>query len=277
MRHSNLKLIISFVLVLFASRSGLFAQIEDDDTFFEAKVRPILVRNCYRCHGPAKQESGLRLDSQAAILAGGDRGASVVPGKPNESRLITAVSYQDDALQMPPKQALSKEEASVLTEWVRRGIPWPKLANSNPRDVNHWAFQPIKEPDVPELPLTSGNEIDQFIQSALDKHQITAMPRASSLEIIRRLALDLTGLPPDWSDVATFMKDPSDERYGQYIEELLSSPRYGERWGRHWLDLARYSDTQGGSVDCPIPSAYLYRDYVIDSFSNDKPYDQFIR
>lgn len=277
MRHSTLQLIISFVLVLHVSSTGLFAQSEDDGTFFEAKVRPILVRNCYRCHGPAKQESGLRLDSQAAILAGGDRGASVIPGKPDESRLITAVSYKDDALQMPPKQALTKEEVSVLTEWVRRGIPWPKLANSNPRDGNHWAFQPINEPDVPELPLTSGNEVDQFIQSALERHQITPMPRASSREIIRRLALDLTGLPPDWSDVAAFMKDPSDERYAQLIEKLLNSPRYGERWGRHWLDLARYSDTQGGSVDCPIPSAYLYRDYVIDSFNNDKPYDQFIR
>ena len=276
MQTLSLKLITPLAVLLFSQPAFLFAQSSDDATFFESKIRPILVRRCYSCHGPAKQESGLRLDSRTAVLAGGDSGIVVVPGKPDESLLIKAISHQDDSLKMPPKQSLSKEQVNAITQWVRIGAPWPKATAAQAAGSSHWSFEPIARPTLPESSGDTAHPIDLFVNAKLRQYGIASLPPASPRDLIRRATIDLTGMPPRWDEIARFTSDLSSEAYGDLINTLLDSPRYGERWGRHWLDLARYSDTQGGSVDCPIPSAYLYRDYVIDAFNNDKPYNQFI-
>ena len=276
MQPLSQKLVSSLALLILIQPAVLIAQSAEDDAFFESKIRPILVKRCYSCHGPAKQESGLRLDSRSALLAGGDSGVVIIQGKPEESLLIKAISPLDDSLKMPPKQPLSKEQIQLLTQWVSKGAPWPKPHVAKSADISHWAFQPISKPQLPELTGTNTHPIDLFIDAKLQQFSIASLPPTSPVDLIRRATVDLTGLPPKWSDIETFTSDPSEEAYTALIERLLDSPRYGERWGRHWLDLARYSDTQGGSVDCPIPSAYLYRDYVIDAFNKDKPYNQFI-
>ena len=258
--------------------------------FFEAKVRPMLVDNCIKCHGPAKQKGGLRLDSRSAVLAGGDRGPALSPGRPEESLLIKAIHYTDD-LKMPPSKKLSAEQIADLVRWVKMGAPWPaeEAAKGSPvrrgefqitdEDRAHWAFQPVKRPPIPEVTNTSwlSNPIDAFVLAQLEAKGLTPNPPAAKRELLRRIYYDVTGLPPSPQEVEAFAADPSPYAYEAVVERLLESPHYGEKWGRHWLDLVRFAETNSYERDNPKPNAWRYRDYVIRSLNDDKPYDQFVR
>ncbi|WZO96734.1 DUF1549 domain-containing protein [Isosphaeraceae bacterium EP7] len=265
--------------------------------FFEEKVRPILVSQCLKCHGPDKQKSGLRVDGLASMLSGGDSGPAVVPGKPGESLLIAAIGYEDDAYKMPPAKKLAPEEIEALTTWVETGAHWPGggvAAGSAPpvagglrrpgdpitqADREHWAFRPIKADAVPTPAdaTWASSPIDRFILSKLDTKGLTPNPPASKQEFLRRATYDLTGLPPTPAEVAAFLADDSPEAFERVVDRLLASNHYGEKWGRHWLDLVRYAETNSYERDAAKPSAWRYRDYVIRSFNDDKPYDRFVR
>jgi hypothetical protein len=257
--------------------------------FFEKHVRPLLVENCFACHGEKKQKAGLRLDSRAALLKGSETGPVVVPGKPAQSTLIRAVR-QDGELKMPPKGKLPPEAIDALTTWIKSGVPWPETlgkseVNANGDRIviarkNHWAFRPVHKPAVPRIqdktwPLTA---IDRFILAKLEQKGLSPAKPADRRTLIRRATVDLLGLPPTPEEVAAFEKDRSPDALAKVIDRLLASPHYGERWGRHWLDVARYADTKGYlfTQERRYPYAYTYRDYVIRAFNEDLPYDQFI-
>ncbi|MDQ1471766.1 MAG: hypothetical protein QOJ99_3246, partial [Bryobacterales bacterium] len=266
---------------------GLSAQESEAEQFFESKVRPILANNCYACHTGA-QSGGLRLDSREAILKGGKSGPAIVPGNPNDSLLIQATSYTHPRLKMPPGDKLEQTEVADLSKWVSTGAAWPQSATPaaagsgyqiTPQQRAFWSFQPVRNPTPPQARLQAWNRnpIDSFILARLDEKKLAPSARASKLTLIRRATFDLIGLPPTPQEVDEFLADQSPEAFAKVIDRLLASINYGERWGRHWLDVVRYSDTAGDASDYPIPQAYLYRDYVIDSFNRDKPYDQFLR
>ena len=252
--------------------------------FFEKRVRPLLVSRCVSCHGEKKQESGLRLDSRAAILKGSDEGPVVVLEHPEKSGLIRAVRHIGD-VQMPPKRKLKPNEINALVEWVRRGLPWPNSKQTgNPHaaslSASHWAFQPIRQPPIPPVRNTSWarTPIDHFVLSELERRGLNPSLDAHRRTLIRRATYDLWGLPPSPSDVESFESDRSPDAYERLIDRLLASPRYGERWGRYWLDVARYADNKGYVFfeDKNFPWAYTYRDYVIRSFNDDLPFDRFV-
>ncbi len=263
--------------------------------FFEAKIRPLLAETCYECHGEKKQEGGLRLDSRAAFLAGATSGAIVAPGDPDASRIVSVVRYSGE-IKMPPDMRLFPEEIDLITEWVKSGAAWPHEAEAVLADsgdareyahldveavrASHWAFQPVRLPPFPEVSNDGWvrNPVDRFILAGLDARGLTPSPEADRRTLIRRLSHDLTGLPPTRDEVVAFENDPAPDAYENLVERLLASPHYGERWARHWLDVARYSDTKGYvfNQDRFFPFAYTYRDYVVREFNEDLPYDQFI-
>ncbi|MDB6122825.1 MAG: Protein of unknown function (DUF1553)/Protein of unknown function (DUF1549)/Planctomycete [Pedosphaera sp.] len=260
--------------------------------FFESKIRPLLSGRCYKCHsaGSEKLKGNLLLDSQAGLLKGGEGGLIVAPGEPEKSRLIEAVNYGNPDLQMPPKGKLSKEQIAVLTEWVKMGAPWPKEAamaklegkapvfDLEKRRREHWAWQPIKTRTPPSVKNTCwiANPVDRFILAKLEENHLAPAPPADRRTLIRRLNLDLIGLPPTPEEVENFVQDNSANAYEKVVDRLLSSPRFGERWARHWLDLVRYAETLGHEFDYPIQYAWRYRDYVIRAFNADVPYNQFV-
>ena len=246
----------------------------DDAEFFEREIRPILVGTCLRCHGPEKHEGGLRVDSREAILKGGESGPAMMPKDVDASRIVKAIRYDSDDLKMPPSSKMSDKEIAAITEWIRRGAPWPESSGAR-LTVPHWAFQPVKPVALPEDPAS--NPIDKFINVALRQHGLTPVGRADKVALIRRATFDLTGLPPNPDDVASFLADESPDAFARVVERLLASKHYGEKWGRHWLDIVRYADTAGETADFPAPHAWRYRNYVIDAMNNDKPYDQFLR
>lgn len=254
--------------------------------FFEQSIRPMLAENCFKCHGPDTQKGDLRLDSRERMLEGGGNGPAVTPGKPTESLLMVAVSYRDEDLQMPPKKSLAKKQVALLEKWIEMGAPWPgsatdvvKPAKISEEDRQWWAFQPPLKPDVPKIEgdSWSRNEIDRFILARLKSEGLTPATQAEKRQLIRRVFFDLTGLPPTPGDVENFLADESESAYPSLIERLLDSPQYGERWGRHWLDVVRYAESDGFRADDYRPNAWRYRDYVIRSFNENKPYDQFVR
>ena len=260
--------------------------------FFESQVRPVLVEHCLGCHGEKKVKAGLRLDSRASAIAGGDSGPSVVPGKPEESPLIAAIKYEGP--EMPPKGKLPQRQVEALTQWVKMGAPWPgggvqAAPGAEPAsgirrpgyqvtdvDRSHWSFRPLERPKVPEFAGTA-QPIDAFLRIGRDARGLKPNPVASKQELIRRATYDLTGLPPTPDEVAAFNADTSADAFEKLVDRLLESPRYGEKWGRHWLDLVRFAETNSYERDGAKPNAWRYRDYVIRSFNQDKPYDRFIR
>ncbi len=260
--------------------------------FFESQVRPVLVENCVGCHNATKTKAGLRLDSRAATLAGGDSGPAVVPGKPGESPLIAAIRYEGP--EMPPKGKLPQRQVEALTRWVQMGAPWPggpeapapaaEPAGNIRRpgysvtdaDRSHWAFRPLKRPAVPDQGKPA-HPIDSFLQVGREAKGLKPNPPASRGELIRRVTYDLTGLPPTLAEVEAFEADATPTAYERLVDRLLDSPRYGEKWGRHWLDLVRFAETNSYERDGLKPNAWRYRDYVIRSFNADKPYDRFVR
>jgi hypothetical protein len=287
-RQSSMKthvLILAFLPVVINVASPLAAEPRDRIAleFFEKRVRPLLVSRCVSCHGEKKQESGLRLDSRAAILKGSDEGTVVVPGQPEKSSLIQAVRHVGD-VKMPPKRKLDPAEINALVKWVQLGLPWPnsKQAGNSQASLSasHWAFQPIRMPPIPTVRNASWSRtpVDHFVLAELERRGLQPSPEAHRRTLIRRATFDLWGLPPTPADVASFENDPSPDAYLRLIDRLLASPRYGERWGRHWLDVARYADNKGYVFfeDKNFPWAYTYRDYVIRSFNEDLAFDRFV-
>lgn len=258
-----------------------------DLEFFEKKVRPLLVERCYECHSSeaGKSKGGLLLDSREGWRVGGDSGPAIKPGVPDDSLLIEAVRYRNQDMQMPPKGALSSAEIAVLEKWVAMGAPDPregsaKAAARSPREASapHWAFQPLADPTPPMQPTASNaaHPVDAFIDEALAAHQLSPGPEAGRRELLRRVTYDLTGLPPTPEEMRAFLADTRPDAYEQVIERLLASPRYGERWGRHWLDVARYADSNGLDENIAFGTAWRYRDYVVRAFNQDKPFDAFL-
>ncbi len=257
--------------------------------FFEKRIRPLLVKHCYECHSAdAKEVEGeLLVDSRVGMRKGGYTGPAVVPGDLQQSLLIAAVRYTNEDLQMPPDEKLSAAEIADLETWVKMGAPDPRkqataIAKKQldlEQAQNFWSIQPVKSPPLPEVqnktwPL---NELDHFILAELERRGLPPVAMADKRTLIRRATFDLTGLPPTPDEIEEFLADESPGAFAAVVERLLASQQYGERWGRHWMDLVRYADTAGENSDYPIPEAYLYRNYIINSLNADKPYDQFIR
>ena len=256
--------------------------------FFEARVRPVLVEHCITCHGPERQKGGLRLDAGDRLRKGGNSGPVVVPGDPDHSTLIRAVR-QDGEIKMPPKGKLPPQAVEDLAAWVNSGAPWPgegggatvaATANASPSAKTHWAFQPVQEPSLPDVANTAWptSPVDYFILARLDSHGMAPAPPADRRTLLRRVTFDLLGLPPTAEEIAAFEADPAANAYEKVVDRLLASPHYGERWGRFWLDVARYADSKGYlfEEERRYPYAYTYRDYVIRALNEDLPYDQFI-
>ncbi|MBP3955566.1 DUF1553 domain-containing protein [Gemmata sp. G18] len=251
--------------------------------FFEKKIRPVLVKHCYSCHSAeAKKVKGeLRLDTREAVLKGGSSGPLLVPGDPAKSLLIQAVRHADPSLKMPPDVKLKSEEIADLEAWVKMGAPDPRDGASGAKKIDFakakefWSFRPVARPEV--LKAGAANPIDNFIRAKLDAKGLKPAPPADKRALIRRATFDLTGLPPTPEEIEAFLKDNSPEAFAKVVDRLLASPAYGERWGRHWLDLVRYADTAGDNSDYPIPQIFRYRNWVIEAFNRDLPYDEFVR
>lgn len=266
----------------------------DQLAYFEKNVRPILVNRCYNCHSDAfKEAGGLRVDVGIAIFTGGNDGPVIVPGHPEKSLLIERVKSDDTKKRMPQEsvEALPPEEIGILEKWIKDGAAWPdeteKLpqtpariaANYEKLRLHHWSWQPLTDPAVPSVNNTAwpSNNIDRFVLAKLEQKKLTPVRDADPITLIRRLSYDLTGLPPTPTDVKAFQRDHSAAAYNRLVDRLLASQQFGERWGRHWLDVARYAESSGPSRNLPYPNAWRYRDYVIDAFNRDIPYNRFIQ
>ncbi|MEX0611215.1 MAG: DUF1549 domain-containing protein, partial [Pirellulales bacterium] len=241
---------------------------------FVRDVQPVFKARCWECHGGDSQEGGLRLDDRKSALHGGDSGPAIVPGKSDESRLVRYVAGLDPDIVMPPEgDRLSEAEVEAIRAWIDQGAVWPEPSTSSePRGArSHWSFQPIARPSVP--PGT--NAIDAFITDRLQRDGLNMSPEADRHTLIRRLSLDLIGLPPSPAEVAGFVADGRPDAYERLVDRLLASPHFGERWALYWLDLARYADSNGFDNDEPRPHAWRYRQWVIDAINRDVPLDQF--
>lgn len=258
--------------------------------FFEKKIRPLLAHNCYNCHSAnTNSKGGLRLDDRNGMTHGGGRGPALVPGQPEKSLLLQAVRQTHKDVKMPPNKELSAEQIADLTQWIKDGAAWPRakvpasIGRPNARydqlRKEHWAWQPLRESKAPAVkdaawPLST---IDRYLLAELEKKGLTPVQGADKATLLRRVTFDLTGLPPSPEELDAFIKDEAADAFEKVVDRLLASPGYGERWGRHWLDVARYGESTGSARNVPYPHAWRYRDYVIDAFNSDKPYDQFLR
>jgi len=258
--------------------------------FFEKKVRPVLVNNCYTCHSASTNaKGGLRVDDRLGLLQGGSSGPAVVPGQPEKSLLIQAVRYTGETSKMPPKKQLSAEEIADLVQWVKDGAAWPQtavpvtvgkpIARFDQLRKEHWAWQPLRDARTPVVKDASWarGDVDCFILAKLEEQGLSPVRDADKTALLRRVTFDLTGLPPTSEETDAFVQDSAADAFEKVVDRLLASPAYGERWGRHWLDVARYGESTGSGRNVPYPHAWRYRDYVIDAFNQDKPYDRFIR
>ena len=291
-------LIFSGCFFLAASAVPAWLNAEDPTaeqlTFFEQKIRPVLAENCYKCHSARakKLKAELRLDSRAGLLKGGETGPVVVPGKPEARLLIRAVVYLDSELEMPPTKKLPDRVIADLQEWIRMGAPWPEekpstgdKTETGSRDwdklrLESWAFRPITKPTPPQTknPDLVNNPIDSFVLEKIEARGLKPLGKAAGRVLLRRIYIDLTGLPPTPAEVEAFLGDKRPDALNHVVDSLLDSPHYGERWARHWRDTARYSDGLGGCGDNgPLPGAWHYRDWVVDCFNRDLPYDQFVK
>ena len=281
----------SVVVTLLATGCCLNAAFgTEEDEFFEAKVRPLLAKHCYECHR-RKAEGELRLDSLPAMLKGGSSGPAIVVGDPSASLLWQVIAGKHSETSMPPDAPLSESVVKVFEKWIASGAHWPKAIPAARMAVDEygisvderafWSFQPVRTPTIPQVEGVWGQHpIDAFIARRHKERGLTPTDVLPSRQLIRRITYDLTGLPPTPAEIIAFEQAVGQDLQSAYIElveRLLKSRHYGERWAQHWLDLVRYADTAGDAADFPIPEAYKYRNYVIDAFNNDKPYDQFVR
>ncbi|GAB5442922.1 MAG: hypothetical protein Fues2KO_32710 [Fuerstiella sp.] len=284
--------VVAFCGQVFAQQSGPEQPGLDkvQREFFEKSVRPILIQHCYDCHAADEVNGGLRLDSKPGWQDGGDSGAVIVPGKPDQSLLIEAVRYSNRDLQMPPQNALTKDQIAILEKWVAMGAPDPRTERptehaAGPTGMSvedgrrFWSFRPVADPAVPEVAQSEfvKHPLDAFVLAQLEAAGLQPAPPADRRELIRRASYDLIGLPPTPEEVDAFVADERPEAWAELVDRLLSSPQYGVRWGRHWLDVARYADSNGLDENIAFGNAWRYRDYVVDSFNRDKPFDQFVR
>jgi len=291
---SNARLLAAIAVAgcLALVRSPCRAEPADGPEFFEKKVRPVLVEHCFKCHADQEVKApkgGLRLDSRAGLLRGGDNGPAVVPGEPDKSRLIEAIRYQNADLQMPPKGKLPDATIADLAAWVKSGAIWPDDGGSAAtragtfdvakRKREHWAWHPVRKYDPPPVKDSAwgSGAVDRFILAKLEAKGIKPARPAERRVWLRRVTFDLIGLPPAPAEVEAYLADTSPNAERTVVDRLLASPHFGERWGRHWLDLVRYAETRGHEFDAPIPNAFQYRDYVIRALNADVPYDRFVR
>lgn len=259
--------------------------------FFESKIRPLLVKRCFECHSEQGKgiKGGLRLDLRSGILTGGDSGAAVVPGKPAESLLVDAINYSQDSAQMPPRGKLPQAEIDLLTDWVRRGVPYPENPAVKDGAKKHagidfesgrqfWSFQPVHEHPLPAVKQIGWGErrIDAFVLHKLEGAGLAPNPPADRRTLLRRLSFDLIGLPPTPEEIEAFEADPAEDAYEQQVDRLLASPHYGEKWGRFWLDLVRYCDVPEVWAIDKHAQAWLYRDWVVQAWNDDLPFDRFL-
>ena len=275
-------MLVASLATLFAG--GVASANPAEIEFFEKKVRPLLVERCYDCHSNgAKVKGGLLLDSREGWMAGGDSGAVILPGKSGESLLVEAIGYKNRDLQMPPKNPLSSAEIATLTKWIEMGAPDPRTAKiaaeasmgmSVEKGRKFWSFAPIGEVRIPQS--EAKNPVDAFVFAKLAELGLKPAPVADKRSLIRRVTYDLTGLPPTPGEISAFLADNSPDAFAKVVDRLLASPQYGVRWGRHWLDVARYADSNGLDENLAFGHAWRYRDYVIDSFNTDKPFDIFL-
>ena len=265
---------IVLVLVVLCGANSLVQADEPID--FARGVRPIFEKHCLACHGPTTQESGFRLDRAASALKGGDNYApSIRPGKSADSPLFQFVSREDSDTKMPPKgPRLSAAEVATLKSWIDQGARWPDDGTAAESKKKHWAFEPVSQPAVPQSSLAA---IDAFVAAKLATKALNPTPRANQKTLIRRLMLVMHGLPPTAQEIAAFEQDRSPDAWRKLVDRVLASPRYGERWAQHWLDVVRFGETHGFETNRERTTAWPYRDYVIDAFNTDKPYDQFVR
>ncbi|MEZ6044662.1 MAG: DUF1549 domain-containing protein [Planctomycetaceae bacterium] len=266
-----------FTIALTAAELPPAAEQEID---FARDIKPIFAKHCLQCHGPDAQEGGFRVDVKQNALDGGDTGKVILPKESHISPLIERVAAVDPELMMPPEgeDLLTKEQVGLLRAWIDQGAIWPDTESAKV-EVDHWAFKPITRPEVPAVTHQDWvkNEIDHFVLSKLESKELTPSPEADRYTLIRRLYLDLIGLAPTPEEIDAFVNDESPEAYEKIVDHLLASPHFGERWGRHWLDMARYADSDGYEKDNPRPNAWRYRDWVINAVNEDMPYDQFTR
>ncbi len=265
------------------AKSAKTETASEESVDFARDIGPILKTHCQKCHGPDKQEGGLRLDHRATALRGGDSGPLLSAGKSADSEIYQRVSEADESLRMPPaeegNQPLSPAQIAILKHWIDQGAKWPDDGAKLVVKSNHWSFQPIKNPPSPTVKNAQWprNDIDRFVLARLEKEGLTPSPEADRYVLIKRLCYDLLGLPPTPEEADAFAKDSSPEAYANLVDRLLNSPHFGERWGRHWLDKARYADSDGYEKDRPRPNAWRYRDWVIEAINADMPFDQFTR
>ena len=286
------KTLISFAAILLLVFGLSSARAAGEFDFFETEIRPLLHKHCYKCHSTEaeKVKGGLLLDSRQGWETGGDSGPAVVPGDVEGSLLLRAVSYEDGDLQMPPKYKLTNHERAALVKWVEAGAPDPR-DHQTERKVKgidlakgreFWAFRPVVNHAVPKMRLVTEQgvglvAIDRFIISRLAKEGIERVGLAQPETLLRRLYFDLIGVPPTPKQIDDFLADPLPEAYERLVDRLLGLPQFGETWGRHWLDVARFAESSGGGRSLMFKDAWRFRDYVINAFNDDKPFDQFIR
>ncbi|MFO0939159.1 MAG: PSD1 and planctomycete cytochrome C domain-containing protein [Pirellulales bacterium] len=285
--------ILSFIASQTLITSQTFAEKFDErEEFFESKVRPLLLQSCVECHGPDEQSADLRLDQNPLT----EMGSVITPGKPDESKLVHSIRYAASAKAMPPDKKLQDDQIAILTKWIADGAYWPKESSSSKEmkkeslppakrideiREKHWAFKPIGNPAPPSVKNEAWikQSLDRFVLSKLEQSNLTPSSQADKRTLMLRAYFTLTGLPPTYEQIEAFVADESPQAFEKLIDKLLDDPHYGERWARHWLDIARFAETTGyqaGSVDTTYPYAYTYRDYVIKAFNQDKPYDRFV-
>ncbi len=294
----KMNLRIVFLLLAFSLWAVVFASAQSSSAkspdFFEEKIRPVLIKNCYSCH-TTSQMSGLRVDSEEALMKGGKRGAAVVPGNPGGSLLLQAIRQTDPGLKMPMGGKLTDQEVNDFAAWIEAGAVWPRNAVAKaatdgkyiiyPQQKEFWSLLPLHSPKTPAVKdmKWSKTEIDRLVLARLEKEGLKPVAAASKRDLIRRATLDLTGLPATYEEIQAFEKDTSPNAFAKVVDRLLASPKYGERWGRVWLDVARYAEDDYRSLNPnpkgyrPYPSAYQYRDWVVQSFNDDLPFDRFVK
>ncbi len=269
------------LIALAADAEAAAAPTADQIKFYETSIRPVLAEHCLKCHGPDKQWAAFRLDSRDDLIKGGEGGAGIVPGKPGESRLIEAIRQTDPDFKMPPEGKLTDQQIADFVKWVEIGAPYPAATaatDKRKRDPNHWSFQPAARHPVPEVAQKTRlqSPIDAFIVQKLEAAQVTPAPAADRSALLRRITFDLLGVPPTAEDVLEFLADDRPDAVARLTDRLLASPKYGERWGRHWLDIARYADSNGLDENIAHGNAWRYRDYVVSAFNQDEPYSRFL-
>jgi hypothetical protein len=288
----SISLGVSFLFGIMPSQGHADGFSQEDLDFFERKIRPVMVSSCFDCHSNSaeKLKGGLMLDSRADLLAGGDSGAAAVTGNSDLSLLIEAIEYEDVDLQMPPKSRLSRTQITDFRTWIEKGLPWPEETAPSKegkresfdlaaRRASHWAWRPVEPVSPPEVQQQGWirNPVDSFVLRRLEGEGMAPAVETNRRNLLRRLAYSLTGLPPAQDKVASFNNAYNLQAYDRLVDEFLASPQFGERWGRHWLDLVRYAETMGHEFDYTIPNAWRYRDYLVRAFNQDVPYDQFVK